>query len=503
MGRVAWYGRSYEESFAQAAAVYALRRCERWNRANAGRYERTAVAALAMLRREHPTILGPLAIVPRMRFAQTIARDGTDNYAQLEVYNASRWRCSRWRRRRWSPRRCRRRRDRARADPLAAAGGPALVTLRDGPRVPRAVRCARAPAPLDGRSSFGVHRAEQGRMPLLPAMTPSSADDFDLPSATRSALDGRAVLATRPGLRAAGPRRRLHRRRAAAPEPGAPGHRRRPAAAGEGRDGRRHRPRLAGSARLRPDRPLVHAARDARSRPARIATARRCSGAASRLPARTTLQRGTRRRLLIRNTRAGCGSRKMIHAVDLHACGEHGRVIVGGVADVPGASMFEKMTYLRDSKDWVRLMMLREPRGYPAANVNLLLPPTVPEADAGYVIMEQVEYPPMSGTNTICVVTTLLETGILEQREPVTELTLETPAGIVAREGHVPGRQGHRGRVPQRAGVRRAPRPARRGAAPRHRHGRRRLGRHVLRDRRRAASSGSTSCRATAARSCA
>ena len=61
---------------------------------------------------------------------------------------------------------------------------------------------------------------------------------------------------------------------------------------------------------------------------------------------------------------------KMIHAVDLHACGEHGRVIVGGVADVPGSSMFEKMTYLRDSKDWVRLMMLREPRGYPAANVQ-------------------------------------------------------------------------------------------------------------------------------------
>ena len=88
MGRVAWYGRSYEESFAQGAAIYALRRCERWNRPNAGRYERTAVAALAMLRREHPTILGPLAIVPRMRFAQTIARDGTDNYARLEVYNA-------------------------------------------------------------------------------------------------------------------------------------------------------------------------------------------------------------------------------------------------------------------------------------------------------------------------------------------------------------------------------------------------------------------------------
>jgi proline racemase len=75
--------------------------------------------------------------------------------------------------------------------------------------------------------------------------------------------------------------------------------------------------------------------------------------------------------------------------------------------------------------------MLREPRGYPAANCNLLLPPTDPAADAGFVIMEQVEYPGMSGTNTMCVVTVLLETGILPMTEPVTELTLEAPAGLI------------------------------------------------------------------------
>jgi proline racemase len=75
--------------------------------------------------------------------------------------------------------------------------------------------------------------------------------------------------------------------------------------------------------------------------------------------------------------------------------------------------------------------MLREPRGYPAANCNLILPPTRPDADAGYVIMEQVEYPGMSGTNTICVVTTLLETGMVTMTEPVTELTLEAPAGLI------------------------------------------------------------------------
>lgn len=122
---------------------------------------------------------------------------------------------------------------------------------------------------------------------------------------------------------------------------------------------------------------------------------------------------------------------EMIHAIDLHAGGEPGRVIVGGVLDVPGASMFEKMQYLQEHRDHIRLRMLREPRGYPAANCNLILPPTRPEADAGFVIMEQVEYPPMSGTNTICVVTALIETGMVRVTEPQTSLVLETPAGLI------------------------------------------------------------------------
>ena len=122
---------------------------------------------------------------------------------------------------------------------------------------------------------------------------------------------------------------------------------------------------------------------------------------------------------------------RMIQAIDLHAAGEPGRVIVGGVLDVPGATMFEKMTWLQQNGDDLRLRMLREPRGYPAANCNLILPPTHPDAQAGYVIMEQVEYPGMSGTNTMCVVTALLETGMIAMQEPLTELALESPAGLI------------------------------------------------------------------------
>jgi proline racemase len=127
----------------------------------------------------------------------------------------------------------------------------------------------------------------------------------------------------------------------------------------------------------------------------------------------------------------------MIHAVDLHACGEPGRVIVGGVLDVPGETMFEKMQYFEQKADSLRLRMLREPRGYPAANCNLILPSNNPEAAAGFIIMEQTEYPGMSGTNTICVVTTLIETGMVEVNEPFTEFNLDTPAGLISIKAEV------------------------------------------------------------------
>jgi len=122
---------------------------------------------------------------------------------------------------------------------------------------------------------------------------------------------------------------------------------------------------------------------------------------------------------------------RMITAVDAHAEGEPGRVITGGVGPIPGNTVFEQMQFLERGRDDLRKLMLREPRGYPGLCCNLLVPPCDPEADMGFIIMEQMEYPAMSGSNTICVVTVLLETGIVPMVEPVTELVLEAPAGLV------------------------------------------------------------------------
>ncbi|HTK02629.1 MAG TPA: proline racemase family protein [Bordetella sp.] len=122
---------------------------------------------------------------------------------------------------------------------------------------------------------------------------------------------------------------------------------------------------------------------------------------------------------------------KTLTMVNCHAAGEIGHVVTGGVIDVPGATMFDKMVHFEEHRDDLRRICLFEPRGGPNQSVNFVLPPTDPRARMGYVIAESMEYPAMSGSNTICVATVLLETGILPMTEPVTELTLESPAGLI------------------------------------------------------------------------
>jgi proline racemase len=122
---------------------------------------------------------------------------------------------------------------------------------------------------------------------------------------------------------------------------------------------------------------------------------------------------------------------KILSVVDCHAEGESGKVIVGGVGQVPGETMFDKRVYLETHMDDIRKMVLFEPRGAVWHNANIVLPSNHPDADMGYVILETTEYPAMSGSNTICVATVLLETGILPMQEPVTQLTLESPAGLI------------------------------------------------------------------------
>lgn len=105
-------------------------------------------------------------------------------------------------------------------------------------------------------------------------------------------------------------------------------------------------------------------------------------------------------------------------------------MIVGGVAPPPGDTLWEQSRYIaRDER--LRNFVLNEPRGGVFRHVNLLVPAKNPKAQMGWIIMEPEDTPPMSGSNSICVSTVLLETGIIEMEEPVTKMTLEAPGGLV------------------------------------------------------------------------
>lgn len=121
---------------------------------------------------------------------------------------------------------------------------------------------------------------------------------------------------------------------------------------------------------------------------------------------------------------------KVIHVVSCHAAGEVGDVIVGGVAAPPGETIWEQRRFI-ETDQTLRNFMLNEPRGGVFRHVNLLVPPKHPKAHMGWIVMEPCDTPPMSGSNSMCVATVLLETGIIPMVEPVTRLFLEPPGGLI------------------------------------------------------------------------
>ncbi|WP_447043657.1 proline racemase family protein [Vreelandella sp. H-I2] len=126
-----------------------------------------------------------------------------------------------------------------------------------------------------------------------------------------------------------------------------------------------------------------------------------------------------------------------IQLMDTHAGGDVSRIVTGGIDILPGATVREQMEYLRDDADGLRRLLLEEPYGIPEMSVDLLVPPSHPEAVAGYIIMEVMGYPIYSGSNTLCTATAVLESGIVPKQEGIQRFKLEAPAGLVQIEAKV------------------------------------------------------------------
>lgn len=122
---------------------------------------------------------------------------------------------------------------------------------------------------------------------------------------------------------------------------------------------------------------------------------------------------------------------KSLDILQVHCQGEIGKVIVGGAPTIPGRSLLEQMNHINTVDDSLRRFVTFEPRAHVAQSMNLLVPPKNPDADAGFIVLQADRAHPMSGSNCICVVTALLETGRVKMKEPETIVRIDTPAGLI------------------------------------------------------------------------
>jgi len=122
---------------------------------------------------------------------------------------------------------------------------------------------------------------------------------------------------------------------------------------------------------------------------------------------------------------------RTLHAVDSHTEGMSTRVVVGGVGEIQGATMNAKRLYFVEHLDHIRKFLMNEPRGHASMSGAIIQPPTRDDCDAGVVYIEASGCVPMCGHGTMGVATVLVETGMVPVTEPVTEIRLDTPAGLV------------------------------------------------------------------------
>ncbi len=122
---------------------------------------------------------------------------------------------------------------------------------------------------------------------------------------------------------------------------------------------------------------------------------------------------------------------RILNCIDTHSSGEATRVVVGGIPKLKGNTMAEKQEYFQKHYDHLRPTMLKEPRGFAGLLGAVITEPTVPEADVGVIYLWTDGYFSACGDSTYSVSAVLVNTGMIEVTEPITEITLDTVAGLV------------------------------------------------------------------------
>lgn len=116
--------------------------------------------------------------------------------------------------------------------------------------------------------------------------------------------------------------------------------------------------------------------------------------------------------------------------VDTHTAGEPTRILIDGVdcTTLTGESVRARRDSFAEEYDWVRELLLKEPRGHDNMFGAVILDAHDDDAEIGAFFLDNDGYLDMCGHGTIGVVSALIELGHLSPKE---KIRVETPAGIV------------------------------------------------------------------------
>lgn len=132
---------------------------------------------------------------------------------------------------------------------------------------------------------------------------------------------------------------------------------------------------------------------------------------------------------------------QLFTTIDAHTGGEPLRIITGGIPPIKGGTILEKRRYFREELDYIRRVLMYEPRGHHGMYGCVMTDPVSPDAAFGVLFMHNEGYSSMCGHGIIAAVTAAYETGLLQVEAVQKDIVIDSPAGRIVARAHIEGEQ--------------------------------------------------------------
>jgi len=120
-----------------------------------------------------------------------------------------------------------------------------------------------------------------------------------------------------------------------------------------------------------------------------------------------------------------------VSTIEMHTGGEPLRIVTSGYPKLQGRRLLDKRRDALAHHDTFRRLLMHEPRGHAEMYGAVLVEPDDPEADLAVLFLHGEGYSTMCGHAIIALGRWAVDSGLVEAREPETEVAIQAPCGMV------------------------------------------------------------------------